>query len=164
MMFYFLMQGDTVLGIRLYIRLSNHPTYNTSSGYTVFDIPVDSAESYLGLTVAGGFIKVGRKPCYRKGYIECNYEKDGMYVSEDEYLGVLHPQTMDENNPDFYNLAEFIKRGLLVNSKVRNKSFNRWTGMKELMGRPETIMEISLNTGRVLTDQNSYPVSSLEVV
>ena len=163
-MFYFLMQGDTVLGIRLYIRLSNHPTYNTSSGYTVFDIPVESAESYLGLTVAGGYIKVGRKPCYRKGYIECNYEKDGMYVSEDEYLGVLHPQSMDDTNPDFYNLAEFIKRGLLVNSRVKNRTFNKWTGMKEFIGRPETIMEISLNTGRVLTDQNSYAVSSLEVV
>ena len=166
MMFYFLMQGSTVLGIRLYIRLSNHPAYNTiaTSGYTVFDIPVDSAESYLGLTVAGGYIKVGRKPYYRKGYIKCNYEKDGMYVSEDEYNGVIHPQVMDENNPDFYNLANFINKGMLVNSKVKKRTFNKWTGMKEFMGRPETIMEISLNTGRVLTDQNSYAVSSLEVV
>ena len=154
MVFYFLMQGSTVLGIRLYIRLSNHPAYNTiaTSGYTVFDIPVDSAESYLGLTVAGGYIKVGRKPCYRKGYIECNYEKDGMYVSEDEY------------NPDFYNLANFIEKGMLVNSKVKKRTLNKWTGMNDFVGRPETIMEISLNTGRVLTDQNSYAVSSLEVV
>lgn len=166
MVFYFLVQGDTILGIRLYIRLSNHLTYNTvaTDGYTVFDIPVDSAESYLGLTVAGGFIKVGRKACYRKGYIECNYEKDGMYISEDEYNGILHPKVMDENNPYFYNLANFIKNGMLVNSRVKRRTLNKWTGMNDFMSRPETIMEIGLNTGRVLTEQNSYAVSSLEVV
>lgn len=164
MMFYFLMHGDTVLGIRLYIRLSNHSTYNTYSGYTVLDIPVESAESYLGLNMTDGYIKVGRRPCYKMGYIEYNYEKDGMYVSEEEYSGLLQSQTMDENNPDFYNLTNFIKKGMLVNRQVRKRTFNKWTGMKEIKVKPETIMEISLNTGRVLTDQNSYAVSSLELV
>lgn len=164
MMFYYMVRGDCVLGIRLYIRLSNHPTYATSGGYTVFDIPVEAAVSELGLNVDGGYIKVGGKPCYRKGYIECNYEKDGMYITEQEYYGSLHPEVMDEDNLDFYNLADFIKKGMLVNSKVQKRTFNRWTGKRELIGRPETIMEISLNTGRVMTEQNSYRVSDLELI